>query len=184
MEQSKNTNRGYVIPDKGKGRLDVDGKDTFLVSHWTNENKLHIEFSEEKGKGKGYMSPNEHKNVDRQPDWRGKFTSSSGKDWLVSGWNRDRNGDTLISVALTDPDTRPQRRQEPAQAPSTAQTPTAQPPVTQSPATQASPPPVSQPAAGVPAQAPSTTPDGQTPGVGAPDEYNLEWGDIFGGNAH
>lgn len=199
MEQgTKKNNRGYVIPDKGKGRLDVDGKDIFLASHWADDSKLRIEFKEEKGKGEGFLTPNEYKREDRHPDWRGRFTSSTGKVWLVAAWNRDRNGDTLFSVSLTDPDTRPHRSdtastQASASTPASAgvpphQAPSPPPASAASASSPASPSsaPAHAPAAPPPtppASATPTAPAPATPGqsVGQPEEYVIEFGDIFGG---
>lgn len=53
----------------------------------------------------GYLYPN-NKSNDRQPDYRGKL-SVEGKDFLVSGWIREKDGEKMISLALTDPATVP-----------------------------------------------------------------------------
>ena len=55
----------------------------------------------------GYLYPNE-KNNDRQPDYRGKL-NVDGKEWLASGWIRQKDGQDMISVSLTDPATLPAR---------------------------------------------------------------------------
>lgn len=51
----------------------------------------------------GYLFPNAKSN-DRQPDYRGKL-SVDGKEWLVSGWIREKEGEKMISLSLTDPAT-------------------------------------------------------------------------------
>lgn len=55
----------------------------------------------------GYLYPNEKSN-DRQPDYRGKL-NVDGKEWLVSGWIRDKDGEKMISISLTDPASLPAR---------------------------------------------------------------------------
>lgn len=53
----------------------------------------------------GYLYPN-NKSNDRQPDYRGKL-SVEGKEFLASGWIREKDGEKMISLALTDPSTLP-----------------------------------------------------------------------------
>lgn len=53
----------------------------------------------------GYLFPN-NKTNDRQPDYRGKL-SVEGKEFLVSGWLREKDGEKMISLSLTDPATLP-----------------------------------------------------------------------------
>lgn len=57
----------------------------------------------------GYLYPNEQRANDRQPHFRGKLTVN-GKEFLVSGWNRDKDGQTMISLSVTDPATMPPRQ--------------------------------------------------------------------------
>lgn len=56
----------------------------------------------------GYLFPNENKANEKQPDYRGKLTKD-GKEWLVSGWKRMKDGKEMISFSLTDPNSLPQR---------------------------------------------------------------------------
>ncbi len=56
----------------------------------------------------GYLFPNRNKSTEKQPDYRGKLTHN-GKEWLVSGWKRMKDGEEMISISLTDPDSVPQR---------------------------------------------------------------------------
>lgn len=65
----------------------------------------------------GYLYKNAKKS-EKQPDWRGKI-NIGGKEWLISGWTRSQNGEEMISLALTDPATLPQRPQG-SGAPATA----------------------------------------------------------------
>lgn len=53
----------------------------------------------------GYLFPNKKTN-DRQPDFRGKFTIN-GKEYLLSGWSRAKDGDNMITIQATDPATLP-----------------------------------------------------------------------------
>lgn len=55
----------------------------------------------------GYLYPNERAN-DRQPNFRGKL-NIDGKEWLVSGWTREKEGKEMISLALTDPASLPKK---------------------------------------------------------------------------
>ena len=76
----------------------------------------------------GYLFPNKNKSNEKQPDYRGKLTKD-GKEWLVSGWKKMKDGDEMISISLTDPDSIPQRPgaaggyQAPAQKPAGAASP-------------------------------------------------------------
>lgn len=56
----------------------------------------------------GYLFRNADKRTDKQPDFRGKM-NIGGKEWLVSGWTRTKDGEEMISLSLTDPATLPQR---------------------------------------------------------------------------
>ena len=56
----------------------------------------------------GYLFKNANKRSEKQPDFRGKLTFQ-GKEWLVSGWNRNKDGEEMISISLTDPATLPAR---------------------------------------------------------------------------
>lgn len=56
----------------------------------------------------GYLFKNADKRTDKQPDFRGKM-NVAGKEWLVSGWTRTKDGEEMISISLTDPATLPQR---------------------------------------------------------------------------
>ena len=49
----------------------------------------------------GYLFPNK-KTKETQPDYRGKATID-GKDWAVSGWTRQKDGEAMISLSYTDP---------------------------------------------------------------------------------
>lgn len=53
----------------------------------------------------GYLYPNK-RTSDKQPDYRGKL-NVNGSDFLVSGWIREKDGEKMISLALTDPATLP-----------------------------------------------------------------------------
>lgn len=82
-----------------------------------------------KGNNKGYLFPNK-KAHDAQPDFRGKLTVD-GKEWLVSGWEREKDGERMISLAVTDPSALPPRKAPPsgqgaAPAPASAPAPAAQ----------------------------------------------------------
>ena len=57
----------------------------------------------------GYFFPNKDKRTEKQPDWRGKYNDSAGKEWLASGWNRNKDGDNMISFQFTDPSSLPAR---------------------------------------------------------------------------
>lgn len=56
----------------------------------------------------GYLFPNK-KAHDRQPDYRGRV-NVEGKEFLVSGWIRPKDGENMISLSLTDPATLPPRQ--------------------------------------------------------------------------
>lgn len=56
----------------------------------------------------GYLFKNADKRAEKQPDYRGKM-NISGKEWLLSGWIRTKDGEEMISISLTDPATLPQR---------------------------------------------------------------------------
>ena len=60
------------------------------------------------GGNKGYLFPNKKSN-DSQPDFRGKLTID-GKEWLVSGWKRSKDGEEMISLSVTDPASLPPRK--------------------------------------------------------------------------
>jgi hypothetical protein len=101
-----NTNRGYLFPNKGKGRLNIDGRDVPLTARWASEDQLRVEFEVANGSGSvGHMTPNAQKSHDRQPDWRGELKDEQGRQWLVSSWNRDKDNDRMLSLSLTDPTT-------------------------------------------------------------------------------
>lgn len=57
---------------------------------------------------KGYLFPNEAKRTDAQPDYRGKITMD-GKEFLLSGWKKDKDGREMITISATDPATLPSR---------------------------------------------------------------------------
>lgn len=56
----------------------------------------------EKRDNSGYLFENKQKTTDKQPDLRGKVTIS-GKEYYISGWKRSKNGEMMISLAVTDP---------------------------------------------------------------------------------
>lgn len=90
----------------------------------------------------GYLFRNKDKRTDKQPDYRGKLTDAEGKEWLLSGWIRNKDGEEMISISQTDPAALPQREgaapgARPA-APSQAKGPMAR-PATPSPAKAAAP---------------------------------------------
>ena len=61
-----------------------------------------------KNENSGYLFKNANKNSEKQPDFRGKVTVN-GKEFLVSGWSRTKDGEDMISISLTDPATLPPR---------------------------------------------------------------------------
>jgi hypothetical protein len=154
-------NRGYLFPDKGKGRLNINGRDVNLTSKWASEDKLRVEFEVAAASGSaGFVTPNGQKSNDRQPDWRGRLKDDQGKDWLVSIWNKNKDGDLMFSLSLTDPASLPPR--ESTNAPAASGTP--------------APAPVSS--APAPAAAPPADPNAMPP-VGTPNDFNFDFGDIF-----
>lgn len=70
-----------------------------------------------KNENSGYLFKNANKNSEKQPDFRGKVTVN-GKEFLVSGWSRVKDGEDMISISLTDPASLPPRdgAARPAQA--------------------------------------------------------------------
>lgn len=56
----------------------------------------------EKRDNSGYLFENKQKTTDKQPDLRGKVTIG-GKEYYISGWKRTKNGEMMISLAVTDP---------------------------------------------------------------------------------
>lgn len=120
---TSNTNRGYAIPDKGKGRLSLEGRDLFLTCSWTGADKQQITLSgKDAGTGQGMLKLNERKTNPNQPDWRGEWTDAGQRKWLLSAWNKDKDGERLLSLSLTDPATLSQRTgaSAPAGAPAPA----------------------------------------------------------------
>lgn len=112
-----NTNRGYAIPDKGKGRLSLDGQDLFLTCGWTGKDKQQVNISgKDAGTGQGSIKPNERKTTPNQPDWRGEWLDGHNKKWLLSAWNKEKDGELLLSLSLTDPASLSQRPGAPAPA--------------------------------------------------------------------
>ena len=75
-----------------------------------------MEQQNQKRPNSGYLFPNKDKRTDKQPDWRGKFNDPTGKEWLVSGWNRNKDGDNMISFQFTDPAALPARDGPPGAA--------------------------------------------------------------------
>lgn len=64
--------------------------------------------SEQTGRpNQGYLFPNKKTN-DRQPDFRGRL-NVNGTDFLLSGWVKQKDGEEMISVSVTDPATLPPR---------------------------------------------------------------------------
>lgn len=54
-------------------------------------------------KNRGYLYPNVNKKPDnKQPDYRGKVTIE-GKEWALSGWVEDREGQAMINIQATEP---------------------------------------------------------------------------------
>lgn len=72
---------------------------------------------QQKRENGGYLFRNADKRTDKQPDFRGKM-NISGKEWLISGWTRTKDGAEMISISLTDPSTLPAR--DPGAAPKTS----------------------------------------------------------------
>jgi len=72
---------------------------------------------QQKRENGGYLFRNADKRTDKQPDFRGKM-NISGKEWLISGWTRTKDGAEMISISLTDPSTLPAR--DPAASPKAA----------------------------------------------------------------
>lgn len=67
-----------------------------------------MEEQKQKRDNGGYLFRNADKRTEKQPDFRGKMTVG-GKEWLVSGWTRMKDGSEMISISLTDPATLPPR---------------------------------------------------------------------------
>jgi len=109
-------NSGYLMPEKGKGKLNIGGReDRLLVCSWANEDRLELIVQvKDEAKSKGSMKPN-NKTSPNQPDWRGRFTDEEGKEWLISAWNRSReDNEVMFGVSITDPATLPPRTNAPA----------------------------------------------------------------------
>lgn len=64
--------------------------------------------SMEKRDNSGYLFENKQKTSEKQPDFRGKVTIK-GTEFLISGWRRNKDGELMISLAVTDPSTLPQK---------------------------------------------------------------------------
>lgn len=78
--------------------------------------------SESSGRqNQGYLFPNK-KAHDRQPDFRGRV-NVSGKEFLLSGWIRPKDGEEMISISVTDPSTLPPRAGQGASAPRASSSP-------------------------------------------------------------
>lgn len=58
----------------------------------------------------GYLYPNTKKTHDKQPDYKGKLNDHTGKEWLLSAWKRTKDGEEMLSIALTDPAALPPRQ--------------------------------------------------------------------------
>ena len=74
-----------------------------------------MEQQNQKRENSGYLFKNKDKRTDKQPDYRGKM-NIGGKDWLVSGWTRNKDGEEMISIAVTDPASLPVREAPAASA--------------------------------------------------------------------
>ena len=75
----------------------------------TYDRKRHyMDQQKQKRENGGYLFKNADKRTDKQPDFRGKM-NVAGKDWLISGWTRTKDGEEMISISVTDPATLPQR---------------------------------------------------------------------------
>lgn len=67
-----------------------------------------MEQQNQKRDNSGYLFKNKDKRTEKQPDYRGKV-NIGGKEWLISGWTRNKDGEEMISIALTDPASLPAR---------------------------------------------------------------------------
>lgn len=92
-----------------------------------------MEQQNQKRENSGYLFPNKDKRTDKQPDFRGKM-NMGGKEWLVSGWKRSKDGEEMISISLTDPATLPQRDGAPSAPRAAASGPFAKPAAPSAPA--------------------------------------------------
>jgi hypothetical protein len=72
----------------------------------------YMEQQKQKRENGGYLFKNADKRSEKQPDFRGKM-NVAGKEWLVSGWTRTKDGEEMISISLTDPATLPAREGNP-----------------------------------------------------------------------
>ncbi len=193
-------NRGYILPEKSKGRINLSGRDVYVACAWSSPEKTALSLKGEHGEGAGTLSVNPYK-TGSQPDWRGRFRESTGSgskgpdaqnqagqedgskgtgnhgmEWLVSGWNRDRDGEFIISISLTDPATLPSRRPS-----SQAQSSTTQSPTTQSPTAPSSTntPPSHSPSAPPLSAATPSTPSSPMPADDDDFDIDFKFGDVF-----
>lgn len=122
MSNSNRGNSGYVMPDKGRGKVNLAGQDFGLTCTWAGADKQRLNIDGQ-ANGTGFVTPNAHKTKDSQPDWRGEWVDGQKKKWLLSAWAKARDNDTMFSLSFTDPATLPARAPASGAAPAPAPAP-------------------------------------------------------------
>ena len=100
-------NGGYLFPNKKdpqldfRGKLNVDGTDYVLTgAYLERDGDTVISLALEGVVSHGFLA-NNTKTKETQPDFRGTLTVSE-KEVRLSGWNKPKENETMISLAVSD----------------------------------------------------------------------------------
>jgi hypothetical protein len=154
-----NPNRGYVMLDKGRGRMTLAGQAINLTCTWAGADKQRLNIDGQ-AHGSGHLTPNTRKTKDSQPDWRGEWLDGQKRKWLLSAWSKPKDNDPMFSLSLTDPASLATAANAPAGSPAPAPAPSATP-------------------ASSPASTPAAPADPNSVNIGASDFDNFEISDPF-----
>jgi len=57
--------------------------------------------------GNGQLFKNTYKTEDKHPDYKGKMTDPSGKEWDLSAWLKTGQNGKFLSIAIQEPYVKP-----------------------------------------------------------------------------